>query len=125
MTKRRPFDPTVLEQNRPSQSVKPIDFMKPMEETAFEPETAPPPTRDDRRSTRVAPVVLPDDPRTQPAPPDDGYNVTSVKLKLHRQEQLRHEKLLAKRDIQDVIETALDEYFRKRYGRGSTHSHNR
>jgi hypothetical protein len=66
MTKRRPFDPTVLEQNRPSQSIKPIDFMKPMEETVLE--AVPPPAREVKRSTRVAPVVLPDDPRTQPVP---------------------------------------------------------
>ena len=40
MSKRPAFDPGILEQNKPSQSLKPLDFMRPMEETlAPEPAT--------------------------------------------------------------------------------------
>jgi hypothetical protein len=82
-----------------------------------EPEAAPVDT-----SPEPAQVVVlePDDPRTKPTPPDDSYIVTSVKIKAHQQSQLRAEVYHRQKEklfIQDILETALDEYFKKRYGR--------
>src|SRR6266516_7201115 len=73
MGKRPPFDPEVLQQNRPSQSLKPLDFMKPMEaeptaeDTSAEPaapvEEAPAPRESvrapERKSARAATATAP------------------------------------------------------------------
>jgi hypothetical protein len=62
-------------------------------------------------------VLEPDDPRLQPVPPDDIQVVTSLKLRRHHQRQLKAEAYYKGLHLQDIIETALDEYFKKRYGR--------
>ncbi len=58
-----------------------------------------------------------DDPRTQPAPPDDLYVPKTLRVKSHRERQLKAESYHRDLLIQDIVETALDEYFKKRYGR--------
>jgi hypothetical protein len=58
-----------------------------------------------------------DDPRTQAPPPDDIYVPKTVRVKSHRERQLRAEAYHRDLLIQDIIETALNDYFRKRYGR--------
>jgi hypothetical protein len=63
----------------------------------------------------VAPAL--DDPRTQRVPARDSYVVTSIKIKEHQQRQLKAEAYHRDLRMQDIIETALEEYFRKRYGR--------
>jgi hypothetical protein len=62
-------------------------------------------------------VLEPDDPRLQPVPPDDVQVVTSLKLRRHHQKQLKAEAYYKGLHLQDIIETAVDEYFKKRYGR--------
>ncbi len=65
----------------------------------------------------AAPGLEVDDPRTQTPPPDDIYIPKTVRVKSHRERQLRSESYHRDILIQDIIETALDEYFKKRYGR--------
>jgi hypothetical protein len=62
-------------------------------------------------------IVAPDDPRTQPVPPGDTYTVTSLKLRQHQYRQLKAEKFHRDIDMPDIMETALEEYFMKRYRR--------
>jgi hypothetical protein len=59
-----------------------------------------------------------DDPRAQPTPADDPYIPTTLRVRSHHRRQLKAEKYFTGLDIQDVLEIALDEYFKKRYGRG-------
>jgi hypothetical protein len=58
-----------------------------------------------------------DDPRTQAPPPDDIYVPKTMRVKSHRERQLRAEAYHRDILIQDIVEAALDEYFKKRYGR--------
>jgi hypothetical protein len=62
-------------------------------------------------------VLEPDDPRTNPVPPDDLYETTTLRIKKHQRRQLKAEAYHRGLLMQDVIETALGEYFKKRYGR--------
>jgi hypothetical protein len=64
-----------------------------------------------------AAVVEPDDPRTQPPPADDPYTPTTLRIKNHHRRQLKAESYYKDLLMQDILETALDEYFKKRYGR--------
>jgi hypothetical protein len=58
-----------------------------------------------------------EDARTQAPPPDDLYIPKTLKVKRHRADQLRTEAYHRAILMQDIVETALDEYFKKRYGR--------
>jgi hypothetical protein len=58
-----------------------------------------------------------DDPRTQPAPADDPYIPKTLRVRRHHDRQLRAEAYYRDMLMQDILETALDEYFKKRYGR--------
>jgi hypothetical protein len=62
-------------------------------------------------------VMEPDDPRTQPVPADDPATPTTLRIKRHQHRQLKAEAYYKGLLMQDVIETALEEYFKKRYGR--------
>jgi hypothetical protein len=62
-------------------------------------------------------VVEPDDPRTQPTPADDPYIAKTLRMRQHHHRQLKAEAYYKGLLMQDIMETALDEYFKKRYGR--------
>ena len=133
MRKRPPFDPNVLEQNKPSQSLKPFDFMKPMVEeeptTTAPPATAPTlvsepaaapapkeePQRGPARPTSVQPAQL-DDPRYRPAPVGDETVLKSFRIAKHANAQLKAERYWNGNDEQDVINEAIADWFKKRYG---------
>jgi hypothetical protein len=57
------------------------------------------------------------DPRTQPVPADDPYTPTTLRVRNHHRRQLKAEAYYKGLLMQDILETALDEYFKKRYGR--------
>jgi hypothetical protein len=67
-------------------------------------------------STSTPIAQEPDDPRTQPVPPDDPYTPTTLRMRNHHRRQLKAEAYYKGLLMQDIIETALDEYFKKRYG---------
>jgi len=58
-----------------------------------------------------------DDPRAQPAPADDPYIPKTLRVRRHHDRQLRAEAYYRDMLMQNILETALDEYFKKRYGR--------
>jgi hypothetical protein len=72
-------------------------------------------------TTPTLPAASPevDDPRVQAPPPDDLYIPKTLKMKRHRDRQLRAESYHRDILMQDIVEVALDEYFKKRYGRQS------
>ena len=67
------------------------------------------------------PLVLstmhhPQDNRYVPAPADDILIAKTYKFKSHRFRQLHDEKHFTGTEIQEILDTALGEYFEKRYG---------
>jgi hypothetical protein len=68
-------------------------------------------------SSPLAGALELDDPRPQAPPPDDLYIPKTLKVKRHRDRQLRAEAYHRDMLMQDVLEVALGEYFTKRYGR--------
>lgn len=56
------------------------------------------------------------DARYLPAPVDDIYVAKTYRLKRHRHQQLKDEAYHRDMQIQDILDTALAEYFQKRYG---------
>jgi len=133
VSKRPPFNPDVLEQNKPSQSLKPFDFLKPMVEV--EPPTADPPvaplsdpepaaplapTEEPQRRTEAAPSPHPaqlDDPRYRPAPTGNETILKSFRISKHTNAQLKAERYWNGNEEQDVINEAIADWFKKRYGR--------
>jgi hypothetical protein len=112
------FDPSIVESKTPSSGLKPFDYMRPMADdhselvqTAPEPSKAPaagavrPPSASQREDARYLPV-----------PPDDVYEAKTYRLSRHRHRQLRDEAFYTDQDIQVIVDTALGEYFEKRYG---------
>lgn len=59
----------------------------------------------------------PGDPRVQPAPEGQYKEHRTIRLSDHRYQQLKAEVGATNVSRQDIIDTALDEYFLKRYGR--------
>ena len=61
--------------------------------------------------------LSPSDPRVQPAIPNEYKEIRSVRLTPHRYSQLQAEVEDKVNDLsrQDIIDTALEEYFHKRY----------
>jgi len=133
MGKRPPFDPDILEQNKPSQSLKPLDFMRPMEEApapvlpeAATTETAPADTTLTDESTRTperesadAPVAPATAVRTTALTPVD----TSEKpfnrgfhMYPSRHEQLLDLAYIEKRKPWEIIDQALSEYVKRHHG---------
>jgi hypothetical protein len=98
------------------------EFAAPPQPAAIvEPEPTPAPIEQEPKETLKPPtgsvvVLEPDDPRTQPVPPDDPYTPTTLRMRNHHRRQLKAEAYYKSLLMQDVIETALDEYFKKRYG---------
>ena len=82
-----------------------------------------PPALEATSPAPAAPSVPPpaglevDDPRTQAPPPDDLIVPKTIKVKRHRERQLKAESYHRDLLLQDILETALGEYFTKRYGR--------
>lgn len=65
----------------------------------------------------VTPIMHhPQDSRYVPAPADDAFIAKTYKFKSHRYRQLHDEKHFTGTEIQDILDTALGEYFEKRYG---------
>ncbi len=62
------------------------------------------------------PMHHPQDSRYVPAPADDTLIAKTYKFKSHRYRQLHDEKHFTGTEIQDILDTALGEYFEKRYG---------
>jgi hypothetical protein len=132
MGKRPPFDPAILEQNGPSQSLKPFDFMKPMAEkppatpdppatspSVPVPEASPAPKEAPRTTTAKPATTQPgqlDDPRYHPAPAGDEKVLKSFRISKHANAQLEAERYWNRNEQQDVINEAIDEWFQKRYG---------
>jgi hypothetical protein len=56
------------------------------------------------------------DARYLPVPAGDVYVAKTYRLKQHRHHQLRDEAYHRNLQMQDIIDTALGEYFEKRYG---------
>jgi hypothetical protein len=132
MSKRPPFDPEVLARNKPSQSLKPLDFLKPMveeEPAPSDPPSAPPSVPEPDASpapkaalqsayANPAPAqpAPPDDPRYSPAPVGDDTVLKSFRIAKHTNAQLKAERYWNGLDEQDVINEAIAEWFEKRYG---------
>ncbi|SRR6266516_1554448 len=70
-------------------------------------------------ATQLPPVVVlePDDPRMASVPPGDAYTPTTLRIRNHHKRQLKAEAYYRGLLMQDIFETALDEYFKKRYSR--------
>jgi hypothetical protein len=106
----------------PAQRAQRIDDPTPDGEVS-QPVMEEPPELEAAEPSPAAPLVPPpsglevDDPRTQPAPPDDLYVPKTLRVKSHRERQLKAEAYHRDLLMQDIVETALDEYFKKRYGR--------
>ncbi|SRR6266487_4029747 len=134
MSKRPPFNPDVLERNKPSQSLKPFDFMKPMEEApaldkVAEAETPPPPVEPStapaatvrtpgRESVREA-VAASATERSLYLPPVDTREKPfnrGFHMYPSRHEQLLELAHYEQRKPWEIVEQALAEYVKRRYG---------
>jgi hypothetical protein len=88
---------------------------------AAQPETEP--TESTHQPAGPVVVLEAEDPRTQPVPSDDPYIPKTLRVRRHHDRQLRAEAYHRGMLMQNILETALDEYFKKRYGRqGRGHS---
>lgn len=133
MGKRPPFNPDALQQNKPSQSLKPLDFMRPMEvEPTFEDtsstdppppvEVAPPPRESvrapERKSAIPATTSAPVERQLYLPPVDTGEKPFNRGFHMYpsRHEQLGELAHYEKRNPWEVIEQALAEYVERHYG---------
>jgi hypothetical protein len=133
MSRRPPFDASVLQQNKPSQSLKPLDFMRPMEEE---------PAPDDTRTAEPAPpaeeapapresVRAPERKNTgaatTPAPVERPLFLTPVDpteklfnrgfhMYPSRHKQLRDLAYYEDRNPWEIVDQALGEYVKRHYG---------
>lgn len=104
------FDPKVVADRTPSSSLAPLDFMRPMQPAELAPQPsapAPPPS---------ASTPQREDSRSMPPPKDDVYEAKTYRLRRHRHRQLKDEAFYTDQDIQAIVDTALGEYFDRRYG---------
>ena len=90
----------------------------PEPELATPPVVAPIARLTPQASTPQVPPTMhhPQDSRYVPAPADDTFIAKTYKFKSHRYRQLHDEKHFTGTEIQDILDTALGEYFEKRYG---------
>jgi hypothetical protein len=131
MSKRPPFDAGILKQNKPSQSLKPFDYMKPMEEApavddAATTETAPADTTPTDESTRtleresangpVAPATAVRPTTLTPVDMSEKPFNRGFHMYPSRHEQLLDLAYIEKRKPWEIIEQALAEYVRRHYG---------
>jgi hypothetical protein len=111
------FDPSALQASAPTPSLQPVDFMRPMEpmpQPTVEP-VAPGPTASSRAKPTSEALVHKDSRYSAP-PADDVFEAKTYRLKRHRHKQLRDESYFTNQDMQVIVDTALGEYFEKRYG---------
>jgi hypothetical protein len=122
-----------LQQNRPSQSLKPFDYMKPMEEEpslaeATSTETAPveeiPAPREnvrapERKSAKAVSATAPIERQLYLPPVDTSEKPFNRGFHMYpsRHEQLGELAHYEKRNPWEVIEQALAEYVERHYGR--------
>src|SRR6266511_5348375 len=131
MSKRPPLDPGILEQNKPSQSLKPFDYMKPMEEepAPVEPTTtemAPSDTALTDESTRtperesadapVAPATAVRPPALTPVDTSEKPFNRGFHMYPSRHEQLLDLAYIEKRRPWEIVDQALSEYVKRHHG---------
>jgi hypothetical protein len=134
MGKRPSFNPDILQQNRPSQSLKPLDFMRPMEEEATSEDTSstePTPTVEvapaprtnvralERKSAGAVSAAAPVERQLYLPPVDTSEKPFNRGFHMYpsRHEQLGELAHYEKRKPWEVIEQALAEYVERHYGR--------
>ena len=111
------FDPAALQASAPAPSLQPVDFMRPMDpvpQTTTEPVTPKPVAKSNAHPVIEAPAHK--DSRYSAPPDDDVFEAKTYRLKRHRHKQLRDESYFTNQDMQVIVDTALGEYFKKRYG---------
>ncbi len=127
MGKRPPFDPDILEQNKPSQSLKPFDFMKPMKEEPAPVETPPPThttltdesTRTPERESAdapVAPATAVQTPALTPVDTSEKPFNRGFHMYPSRHEQLLDLAYIEKRRPWEIVDQALSEYVKRHHG---------
>lgn len=135
MSKPNAFDSSIFEENTPSRSLPPVDFMKPMDQP-LQPvakQSPPPPTTAERAASEPRPAeaheLPPSPPVVRHAPrrkpqrkvaltpfdPGDAPRNYGFFMYPSRHEQLKEIAFMLNCKPWEVLETAMAEYIEKRY----------